>query len=157
MKKIIILIFMSILSGCANLSQHTGNIDQDIVVKKYESGISESDKQNTAELICAKGDRQVYILGTDRPKLSVQFTDNDRSFFNPYYSTVKLRSGKRSFRLHFSFSETYANFEVKDLEFEPNKRYYAYYSVSNNRLIKVWIEDSKGNIIFGKRPEEGQF
>ncbi|GHB73084.1 hypothetical protein GCM10008107_23130 [Psychrosphaera saromensis] len=154
MKKIILIIMAVILTGCASLPQHKGVIPLD-VSPTYNQSAKQGD-ENLAEIICAEGERQYYFLGTSKPSLSLMFTDEGFKFFNDYKSSWKLAPGKRNFTLHWSFDDRYADFKVSQFEFKANEKYLAKYSVQN-RQIKVWIETEDGTVVFGKRPNEGEF
>ena len=155
MRNFLSLTFLVLLiNGCASFTQHWGEIPEDIN-SKYAPG---TDVQDTklAEIICASGERQYYFIGTSKPSLKLQFDDEGFKLFKMSYDAVKLKPARRSFTLHWSFLDRYAIFKVKNFEFKENTRYFAKYSAKRD-VVKVWIEQEDGKVVYGKKPEQGQF
>ncbi len=145
---------MFLLFSCGILPQHWGEIPNNIKSENY--GELSNEDTDASEIICAQGERQYYFIGTSRPGLELQFDDEGFQFFNSSYEAVRLKPGKRNFTLRFSYRYIYANFKVKNFQFEPNTKYFAKYSIGGNK-VKVWIEKENGSVVYGKKPTEGQF
>jgi hypothetical protein len=154
MKILGVTLLLLLLTGCGTLHQHMGKVPEGINIRDYSEIDLQKDEFST--LICAEGDRRYYFLGTSKPNLSLTFTDEEFKFFNSSYDAVRLNSGKRSFKLKFDYKDQFAVFNVNGFVFEPNTTYYAKYSVNTSKTVKVWIEKSNGEVVYGKKPAEGQ-
>jgi WD40 repeat protein len=154
MKKISLILISLMMTACASYPQHWGSIPED--ARHTYNKPSKPTDENLAEIICAEGEREYYFIGTSKPKLMLRFTDEGSSFFKSYRNAWKVAPKERNFNLHWSFKGSYADFSVRDFKFEPNEKYYAKYSANQNK-IKVWIETQSGDVVFGKKPTEGQF
>jgi hypothetical protein len=154
---ILIVITLS-FTGCGNMPQHIGTIPKNVSSEKNKSLV---DKTNYSEIICAKGERQVYyvfpiLIGWSTPELTLKFDDEGFSFFSTKYNAVKLAPAKRDFTLRFQYRDTFANFEIKQFDFEKDTKYFAKYSTFSNR-IRVWIEKEDGTVVYGTKPKEGSY
>ena len=140
--------------SCASYPQHFGVIPEDIT-PVYNKPATSKD-ENLAQITCAEGEREYYFLGTSKPALRLRFTDQGSSFVKSYKGAWKVVPAERNFVLRWSFRNKYADFFVRDFKFEPNTHYYAKYS-AKDRQIKVWIETEAGDVVFGRRPADGQY
>jgi hypothetical protein len=151
MMKLISILAMSVfLFGCSSLPHHMGEVPNDLEVEVH-GNIDEANGEYS-ELYCSEGERQYFFLGTSKPNLTVSL---DNSIFASSYDAVRFRSGHRNINLRFEFSNLFANFKVRNFNFEPGVKYYAKYSVGSYERIKVWIEKSDGTVVYGKKPDEG--
>ena len=139
-----------LLFGCSSLPQHMGEVPSDLEVEVH--GNIDEASGNYSELYCSEGERQYFFLGTSKPNITVTL---DSSFFATSYEAVRFRSGHRNINLRFEFSNQFANFKVKNFNFEPGVKYYAKYSVGSYKRIRIWLEKSDGTVVYGKKPEEG--
>lgn len=152
MKKLIVLPLFLVLFGCASLPQHWGEFS-DNTKSKYDSGVSKLD-ESLAEIICASGKMN---LSLSKPMLKLTFDDTKGlDLFKKSYTSVKLKPATRDFTLRWSYKNQYAEFKAKNFEFKANTKYFANYSVRKG-VVKVWIEHEDGTVVYGKKPEEGQF
>lgn len=155
MRYVVVLSLILFLQGCGSLPHHTGQIPSDYNMQD-NNRVNGGDLSEAAELITASGERQYYILGSSRPSLTVSFRDQGFSIFGNSYSAVRVNPGKRDLRFTFQYRDSSAIFDVDNFDFEPHTRYYAKYSTFN-RSVRMWIEKDDGTVVYGVRPEEGQF
>lgn len=153
MKRLVVMLMTVLVTSCASYPQHWGDIPKDIEADYHPQSIENLD--GLSEIICAEGEREYYFLGTSKPSLQITF-DKSSNLFTKYYEAVKIYPHERSFTLKWSFSDKFAKFKVSKFKFEPDTRYYAKYSAKEDQ-IKVWIEKENGEVVYGKRPVEGQF
>jgi len=154
---ILIAIILS-FTGCGSMPQHIGSIPKDITPEKHESF---TDKSNYSEISCAEGETQIYyvfpiFVGWSTPTLKLRFDDEGFSLFPSKYQAVNIAPAKRDFTLRFTYRNTYANFEIRQFNFEKNTKYFAKYSTFNNK-IKIWIEKENGTVVYGTKPKEGSY
>lgn len=155
MKFLGVILLFSFLTGCGSLHQHVGKIPESINVEDYSN--IDLQKNEFSTIICAEGDRRYYFLGTSKPSLSLTFKDEGFKLFKSSYDAVRLNSEKRSFELRFDYKDQFAVFSVNNFDFKPGVTYYAKYSISTYQSVKIWIEKSDGEVVYGKKPEDGQF
>lgn len=155
MRYLLVLFFVFLLQGCGSMPQHHGQIPSDYSLEENKN-VNPGDFSQAAELICASGETQFYFIGYSKPQLSVSFSDQGFSFFGNNYTAVKLNPGVRSMRFTFRYRDSFANFNVNNFKFEPNTKYYAKYSTVG-RGVRMWIEKEDGEVVYGRRTEDGQF
>lgn len=153
--RLLAVALMLVLIGCGSLPQHIGQVDPDLSVDTDESAEGLA-LDETSEIFCASGDRQYYFIGTSKPQLSLEFTDTTYSVFRSKYEAVRVKPVERSFRIHFNYKDRFAKFDVKKFKFEPKEKYYVYYSTYASR-IKIWIEKSSGEVVYGQKPKDGSY
>lgn len=130
-------------TGCSHsMAPHTGVIPTDITAD-IQDGVT--DKTGYAEIICASAETEFYYVfplsfGWVTPELTLTFND-ESSFFPSSYEAVKIVPGKRDFTLTFKYGRNSWYTEIKQFEFEKNKKYFAKYSAYP---IKIWIEKEDG-------------
>lgn len=137
MKKTIALfiaIGTMLLSSCALLNFGDKNALKDHISVKYYT-------KNDFAIISCEG------------SLFVAFNDDVGFIKKNYYSNVRLAPAIKTVYLKYSSGNTYTEDIVfPNIKIEPNEKYRARYTLKNQGIV-AWLENSKNEVVAGKRPE----